>query len=635
MHELVACMHLASRLDRLRQFYTMRTLSSDSARNCRDQTTQMVNDVIQLPPRSDTDYLGFDYGVFATARDGFVYPDRDDGLFMHRTRLLSRYRYIADGEQFKPVTLSLLNQKSWFGYYIQSARKPGDFQGASPTMQTLELTVARELNTGGLCEQLELTNYSQHRCQFEFGIELDADFADQDEAQSGKRLQHGEIRQQFNRAGTQLWKLTFGYRVTNDYSLPGEAGTAEFHCGVEVQIKSMAGEIRYSDGALRCKIALDGLESARLELQFQPIFDNAVTKGPFSNATVHHPPSFANPGESLRRQTKVSIPRAERDASQANKTISQAASDLGALRMYCLDRGDGWIPAAGLPEFLAFFGRDVLITAMEGAILVLQMIRGALGHLAQWQTGRRNDWRDEQPGRMLHQAEISPMAVLNLTPLGLYYGTITTPALFPWALGRLWKWTADRAALSALIETALKALDWLDRYCISERTGFYQYSTHSPKGIKNQGWKDSADAIVYEDGSQVDNPIAICDCHGYVYASKTETGDMLDRLNRHDEAQQLRMQAADLKRRFNEVFWMPDAGFFAMGLDKDSRKIKSVGSNPLHCLGAGIIDESLVGPTVERLFEPDLYSGWGVRTLSNCHPAFNPHSYQRGSVWPF
>src|SRR5215469_16861360 len=127
MHELVACMHLASRLDRLRQFYTMRTLSSDSARNCRDQTTQMVNDVIQLPPRSDTDYLGFDYGVFATARDGFVYPDRDDGLFMHRTRLLSRYRYIADGEQFKPVTLSLLNQKSWFGYYIQSAPEPGCF----------------------------------------------------------------------------------------------------------------------------------------------------------------------------------------------------------------------------------------------------------------------------------------------------------------------------------------------------------------------------------------------------------------------------------------------------------------------------------------------------------------------------
>src|SRR5579872_806673 len=184
--------------------------------------------LVQLRPRAETEYISFDYAVLVTARDGFIYPERNDGLFMHRTRLLSRYHYVVNGEQFKPVTLSVVHQNRWFGYYIRSAPESGD-SDSNPTVQTLELTVARELSAGGLCELLELTNYSQRRIQFQFGIELGADFADQDEAQSGKRIQHGTIREQFNRDGANEWKLTIDYRATHDYNVPGEAGTAEFH----------------------------------------------------------------------------------------------------------------------------------------------------------------------------------------------------------------------------------------------------------------------------------------------------------------------------------------------------------------------------------------------------------------------
>ena len=601
----------------------------------------MSDNFILLRPRRESTYLGFDYGTFVTGRDGFVYPERNDGLFMHRTRMLSRYRYLADGKQFEPVTQSLLNHRRWFGYYIQGAPRIDGVQDTNSTIETLELTVAREFNADGLCEQLELTNYSQNVCKFEFGIEVEADFSDQDEVQSGRRLQHGEIKRHFSQTEADLWKLTYDYLATHNDELSLANEMADFHRRFEMRIEVIKGEMRYydgemtdCDGVVRCNVVLDCLETMRLGLRFQQISGNRVAKGPFSSPAVYGG-HVSFKAESPTCSANVQVPSLKLDEANASKTISQASRDLDGLRMYCLDQNGGWVPAAGWPEYLAFFGRDVLIAGMESAMRGTQMLRGALSHLARWQTDRTYDWRDEQPGRMLHQAEIGPLAVLNFTPLGLYYGTITTPALFPWALGQLWKWTADRNALASWIEPALKALGWLDRYCLSGRTGFYEYSTHSLKGIKNQGWKDSAEAIVYEDGSKVKNPIAICECQGYVYRSKLESAEMLDFLGRQDEAQVLKTQAADLKRRFNECFWMPEIGFFAMGLDKEGRKIRSIGSNPLHCINAGIIDDSLVVPTVERLFEPDLYSGWGVRTLSSCHPAFNPHSYQRGSVWPF
>lgn len=315
--------------------------------------------------------------------------------------------------------------------------------------------------------------------------------------------------------------------------------------------------------------------------------------------------------------------------------LEQGKKDLAALRLFDLDRGaQAWTVAAGLPLYVALFGRDTLTAAWEAAPVTTELIRGTLPVLAQLQGKRTDDWRDEQPGRMIHEAHTGPLSVLNYTPKGRNYGSITTSGFFPFVVAQLWHWTGDKNLVRPFIEPALKALNWLNDYCDPERRGFYRYQTRSRQGIENQAWKDSGDAIVYEDGSQVLKPLATCEEQGIVYAAKANLAEVLWWLDRTEESKQLFAEAHALKERFNEAFWMDGENCFAMALDRDGRQVKSIGSNPLHCVATGIADKALVPPTLNRLFTEDMFTGWGIRTLSSRHPAYNPYSYHRGTVWP-
>jgi glycogen debranching enzyme len=272
--------------------------------------------------------------------------------------------------------------------------------------------------------------------------------------------------------------------------------------------------------------------------------------------------------------------------------------------------------------------------AWQSAMLSTELLRGTLPELARWQGNEINDWRDEQPGRMLHEAHTDPLSILNYTPRQRYYGATTPSPFFSIALSLLWNWTGDKKLVAPLLNPALKALHWLDKYGDINRDGFYDYQSRSKRGNKNQGWKDSGDAIVYEDGTQVPAPIAMCEEQAFAYAAKVQLSELLWWLDRKQEAKRLYHQAAEFKKRFTEAFWMQDAGYFAMGLDPESRQITSIGSDPGHCIANGIVEEDLVRRAADRLIEDDLFSGWGVRTLSARHPAYNPYSYHRGSVWP-
>jgi glycogen debranching enzyme len=317
------------------------------------------------------------------------------------------------------------------------------------------------------------------------------------------------------------------------------------------------------------------------------------------------------------------------------RTLDQARKDLSALRLHDLDRGEhAWTVAAGFPIYLALFGRDTLTAAWQAALLSTDLLRGTLPEIADWQGKEVNDWRDEQPGRMLHEAHTDPCSILNYTPRRRYYGATTPSGFFSVALSLLWHWAGDKSLVAPLLEPAIKAIQWLDRYGDLNGDGFYDYKSRSEKGNRNQGWKDSGDAIVYEDGSQVVSPIGICEEQGFVYAAKLHLSEVLWWLDHKDEAKRLYHEAAELKKRFNEAFWMEDEGYFAMGLDAESRQITSIGSDPGHCIATGIIEDALVQRTADRLLANDLFSGWGVRTLSALHPAYNPYSYHRGSVWP-
>jgi glycogen debranching enzyme len=263
-----------------------------------------------------------------------------------------------------------------------------------------------------------------------------------------------------------------------------------------------------------------------------------------------------------------------------------------------------------------------------------ELMLGTLATLARYRGRREDDWRDEQPGRLLHEAHTGPLASLDYNPRRRYYGSATTSGFYAVVVSALWHWTGDRELVRRFLGTALGALEWLDRRSPRSRGGFYQYRTRSSQGVEHQGWKDSRDAMVYEDGSPVLAPIATCEEQAFVYAAKIGLAEVLYWMDDKAGARRLYAEAADLKARFNAAYWMEREASFAMGLDSDERQIRSVGSNPGHCIAAGIVEKSLVEAAARRLFAPDLWSGWGIRTLSSEHPAYNPYSYHRGSVWP-
>ena len=316
------------------------------------------------------------------------------------------------------------------------------------------------------------------------------------------------------------------------------------------------------------------------------------------------------------------------------RVLNQSRIDLADLRLHDLDEGERNLKlAAGVPTYVAFFGRDSLVTAWEAALFSSQLSVGALDMLAKTQAKERNEWRDAQPGRMLHEQHADPDSVLNFRPQALYFGEVSASMLYPIMVGEVWRWTGSRDLVSRFIEPATKALNWMDD-CLRADSGFYKYRTHSEKGLKNQGWKDSNDAIVHADGTQVENPLGTCEMQGFAYAAKLRFAELLWWLERKDEARRLYEESQALKSRFNERFWMEDESFLAMALDHHDQLVRSIGSDPGRCLFAGIVDVDLAPRVANRLMQPDLFSGWGIRTLSEAHPAYNPFAYHRGTIWP-
>ena len=250
------------------------------------------------------------------------------------------------------------------------------------------------------------------------------------------------------------------------------------------------------------------------------------------------------------------------------------------------------------------------------------------------QAQERDDYRDAEPGKILHEIRYGELAHFKLIPHTPYYGTADATPLYLITLHSAWRATGDRGLLERHLGTAEGCLSWIDKYGDRDGDGFQEYQTRSPVGYENMGWKDSGDAVVYPDGSLVKGPKALCELQGYVYAAWLGMAELFDELGKHDRARELRAKAADLFKRFNDIFWDDDFGFYAFALDGDKRKVLSVASNPGHCLLTGIVPPKRAAKVVERLMAPDMWTRWGIRTLSSQHPAFNPYNYQTGSVWP-
>ncbi|HUI83516.1 MAG TPA: glycogen debranching N-terminal domain-containing protein [Candidatus Binatia bacterium] len=598
--------------------------------------------LVRLHPREDAFEVTQGRAVLSTALSGFIHAGTSEGLYVHQTRMLSCYRWLIDGTEPMPVALSNVEQHSWMGYYIslphnlgEENRDRGSGEMAAVSEKSLELRLSRSV-AYGVHEDVDLTNYTQKRAEFELKLELDADFADQEEV-TGRRRQFGELSCAWRRGSEGNWELFFDYRVQHHYEHQGDTGDASIHRSVAIQVTNSGSEPSCSGKAIVFTISLEPLERWHTCIRVVTHVEHEADLplyGCYAFETTEHPFDVKR-RTFLEESAGFSAPGSGSLASIVAQALEQARLDLAALRLHDLDQGErAWVPAAGVPIFVALFGRDALTAAWEAAMLSSQIAQGTLPVLARLQGTKVDDWRDEQPGRMLHEAHTAPLATLGYNPRARYYGSATTSGFFPVVLAELWHWTGDRELVRPLVEPALKGLRWKDEWADLDGDGFSEYLTRSTQGVKNQGWKDSSDAIVYPDGSEVEPPISTCEEQAFLYVAKVHMSELLWWLDMKTESRRLYHEAAELKKRFNEAFWMPDKGYFALGLDSRGRQISSIASNAGHCVACGIADESLVKPTIKRLFAKDLFSGWGVRTLSADHPAYNPFSYHRGTVWP-
>jgi glycogen debranching enzyme len=555
------------------------------------------------------------------------------GLFVHETRMLSHYRLLINGRPPTPSALSNVEQHSWLGYYLVAApnasstsdRGSGHLQNES--QQSLEIRISRIIHEG-LHEDIDITNFSQQDTSFRLEVEVAADFADLAET-IGERQQFGEIERRW-RDTPEGHTLELTYRASHTYHQQGESGSAHLERAITIDFRHPAPDAERTDTGVRFSISLAPQEQWHMCIVFSPMVDGReLTAPPACHAFAASPPTLEEPlpqfsGQGTDTLTNVVI-----------GALEQGRYDLQALRLHDLDHGTAaWTMAAGLPMYVALFGRDTLTAGWQAALLGPEMMRGALIELKRWQGTQVNDWRDEQPGRMLHEAHDGPLEVLNFNPRARSYGSVTTAALYPFVLAELWHWTGDRDFIRSLLPAARAGLQWLDQWSRHSPHGFFDYQTRSTDGVENQAWKDSGDAIVDEHGRQVSAPIATCEEQGFAYVSKQFLAEVLWWLDERDEAKRLANEARELKARFNDRFWIDDENFIALALDHEGRQIRSITSNPGHCITTGILDDALVPKVADRLLRDDLFTGWGIRTLSSHHPAYNPYSYHRGSVWP-
>ena len=563
---------------------------------------------IKVGPAQLAIHQGFT--VFIAEPDGSVAWPSDKGLYSNDTRLISAYALYANGEPW-----DLLNSGApvFYGCRIFLTNRAFPSEGGEVLARSLSLVMSRTIE-GGMHEAHQITNFARVPVVFNYEISIRSDFADVFEVKSKRIVRRGRI--------VSTWSDDTGVLSTS-YS------NGVFRRAVEI---TAAGDTPagYANGRLTFALHLAPGASWHGRLRYSLI----------DGDTVLHAPDdcLLNGGSPQGREVKAWRDGALKVSSSIHnfeRLFDQAVEDMAALRLPVQqDNQAVYIPAAGLPWFVALFGRDTLIVSLQTMILNPEFARGTLSVLAAWQATERDDYRDAEPGKILHELRRGELAALKLIPHTPYYGTADATPLYLMVLHAAWKATGDLDLLRQHIETARGCLDWIDDYGDRDGDGFQEYGTRSGQGYENVGWKDSGEAVVDVDGSFVHGPKALCELQGYVYAAWRGMAEAFTALGDPTRAAILTAKADALYTRFNAAFWNEAEGFYAYCLDGSKRPILTVASNPGHLLWCGIVPPERAHRVVARMMKPDMWSGWGIRTLSALNPSYNPYSYQNGSVWP-
>lgn len=535
-----------------------------------------------------------------SADNGDMVPDLPHGAFFRDTRVVSRWALLVDGSPVEP-----LSSMTPHPYRVVLVGRAGHVPGRADT----PLIVERDRRVGvGLHEEITLRSYSREPMALHVELVIETDFADIFEVKEGRAARRPRPMHE-----EQPGRFRIGPTHGDGFGVVVSAAGAEFR-----------------GDRIAFDVVLEPRGSWSREIRVAPATEHAgVELGPEAeDATLREPTR-----RFLAWQSGTPVSSLEDDAME--RVVRQSQRDLGSLRIFDPTHPDRPVIAAGVPWFMALFGRDSLLTSLMALPVDPSLALGTLQTLAGLQGSRVDASSEEQPGRILHEVRLGATANLALGGGSVYYGTADATPLFVVVLGELARWGGLPPAESDdLLLAADRALEWVDAYGDRDGDGFVEYARLNEHGLINQGWKDSWDGINFADGTLARAPIALCEVQGYVYAAFIARGTLAWLREDHEAAQRWTERAEALKREFNERFWLPDRGYFAIALDRDKRPVDACASNMGHCLWSGIVDDDKAAAVAERLLAPEMFSGWGVRTLASDMGAYNPASYHNGSVWP-
>ncbi|HKA25807.1 MAG TPA: glycogen debranching N-terminal domain-containing protein [Gaiellaceae bacterium] len=527
------------------------------------------------------------------------------GLFSFDTRFLSHWVLTVNGQRLNPLSTDDLQYFETRFFLVP---------GTGTVYVDSELSVIRRRAVGnGFREELQILNHDEKPLDLTVRIEAGSDFADL-----------FEVKDALKKKGAYSARVTKGRLVL----------------GYERETFKRATDISATASA---RVDKKGLTfKTRIEPHGEWSTNLDVVTADLGTMEGYEQPKFARPRgrqnmEANLRRWLDEAPTLECDWDSLRRTYMRSLVDLAALRFSPAISGYRSLPAAGLPWFMTMFGRDSILTSLQALPFTSELAATTLQALGDWQGTRLDDFRDEDPGRILHEMRYGELAAFEERPQSPYYGSADATPLFVVLLDEYERWTGDRRLVRGLEYEARAALNWIDEYADLMGNGYIWYQRRNEKtGLENQCWKDSWDSISYHDGRLAGFPRATCELQGYAYDAKIRAARLAREVWKDPKfASELEKQAADLKRRFNRDFWIADGEYFALALDSDGEQVDVLSSNIGHLLWSGIVDKSKAKAITHHLLGPRLFSGWGVRTLAEGEGRYNPIGYHVGTVWPF
>jgi glycogen debranching enzyme len=527
------------------------------------------------------------------------------GLFSFDTRFLSQWVLTVNGQRLTPLSTDDLQYFETRFFLVP---------GTGTVYVDSKLSVIRSRAVGnGFREELKILNHDEKPVDLTIRIDAGSDFADL-----------FEVKDALKKKGTYSARVTRG-RLELAY----ERGT--FRRATEISATN------------RARVDKNGLTfKTRIEPHGEWSTNVDVVTAVLGSGERHDQPKLARARGRQNMETNLkrwvdNAPTLECDWDSLRETYRRSLVDLAALRFSPPIMGHRSLPAAGLPWFMTMFGRDSILTSLQALPFTPELAATTLLALGDWQGTRIDDFRDEDPGRILHEMRYGELPAFEERPQSPYYGSADATPLYVVLLDEYERWTGDRRLVHELEYEARAALNWIDEYADLMGNGYISYQRRNEKtGLENQCWKDSWDSISYRDGRLAGFPRATCELQGYAYDAKMRAARLAREIWKDPEfASELEKQAAELKRRFNRDFWIADGEYFALALDSDGKQVDTLSSNIGHLLWSGIVDKSKAKAIARHLVGPRLYSGWGVRTLAEGEGRYNPIGYHVGTIWPF